>query len=669
MSDRGLVLGAVALALAPWAVVKLLLLAALGAGLAARCDGAVSWRERRVRGTLVALGAAALVASPYWTIAPTPILRGAGFAANAALVLLWARRAAAPVEARPARLGAAAAFAIATGLLLVSGPGLFAPIEFRGDEDVHLTRPLRALEAFQATAAASPRATLAASCVAAGALAGLALLRRLGRSVLVSALALPLLAWLALQPPPREMLLRLARYPILAAWLHAVAAFSPLDALPAAEHALHEEALFRLVPFASALVLALLAARALKGPPLLRVCGGLLVGTAPTVVYFSSSLYPDLTAATAVTAALLLLAARRDWLRPAARAGVAMLSIGLLLKETFLPAGLAAAAVGAVPASVAHGSAAGSNRRWRRALELGFLALAPLAAYLAWRVAAGEFLHGQATLRTVSPDPLALANPVLLPLLATALGQQLGALLPLAVLGLAVAPPRTRLLLAAAAVAPLPLFATDSVRLTALGPLPAYWGHARFLLAVLPSAVCLTVVGLRFLWRRARILAWLALGLGLAAHLVARPVAWDGSRPPFWGDTVAETSGERYPYDALYAWLRSTGERRELTIVGRDYDYRDDFYLARFGLGSRVVSLPAAMPRSPLVTRGGPDPALLLEAHRAALEGARSAAGPVVLHVSAWLDPDTLPSRLGELRRIRDFRLGRHSLVLYRPER
>lgn len=199
---------------------------------------------------------------------------------------------------------------------------------------------------------------------------------------------------------------------------------------------------------------------------------------------------------------------------------------------------------------------------------------------------------------------------------------------------------------------------------TPWGRLPLLFGHARFLLTLLPVAVCLTLDALGWLGRRPRI-AGIALAVGLAWNAWARPVAVDGSRTPFWGDYVGETSGERYPYDALYEWLARAGERGRLTIVGRDYSYRDDFYLKKHGLDLSVGAPVAEMPRSPLVLASAPDRAALLRAHVALLESAGNAPGPVVLHVSAWLDAEELPRDVGALHAVRSFRLGRHALILY----
>src|SRR5262249_38933965 len=92
--------------------------------------------------------------------------------------------------------------------------------------------------------------------------------------------------------------------------------------------------------------------------------------------------------------------------------------------------------------------------------------------------------------------------------------------------------------------------AVDTVAATANGPLPAYWGHSRLMLLFLPPALCFALEAFRMLARR-RALAIILAGGTVLANLALRPLGWDGSRPPTWGDVVAETAGERYPYDQL----------------------------------------------------------------------------------------------------------------------
>jgi hypothetical protein len=273
-------------------------------------------------------------------------------------------------------------------------------------------------------------------------------------------------------------------------------------------------------------------------------------------------------------------------------------------------------------------------------------------------------------MRGVESDYAAIANPALYSILLRALLEQFGPLLPLAVLGLAAGWRRSRThVWMLALLAQLLLLAGDGVRDSAWGKLPLFWGHARFALTLAPPLVCLALQGIGWLRRRSVPLAASALLVGLVWNALARPVALDGSRLPHWGDYVTETSGERYPYDELYRWLGASGERRALTIVGRDYTYRDDFYLRKHRLQLTVDAPVMPMLRAPLVLAGGPERAALLRAHEAALARAAGAPGLVVLHVSAWLPAEDAPRAYAGLKAVRVLKLGRQALVVYDRER
>lgn len=637
-----------------------MLIAALAAVIGRRVAGGVEVSRAAMKRALLAVFWAGFVVAPLWSIPRSAWQRLLVLAATAALGIVWARSAAA-IRLRPARhVGTWAPGLVCLVVLAWHGTGLFAPLEFRGDESFHVARPLRVLESLT-NAAASEVLPFLSLAVALLLLAAGRAPRRLAYWGFVGVVPLCLLGLFLRQPLEPELLARLARYPLLGAWLQLVAAFSPLDTLAGFRSALYDEALYRLVPFASALALGLLVLRTLKGPRWLAAGAAILVATAPTVGYFATSLYPDLTAVVIVSAGLLGIdAALRRALdgRSESSGAVALLAIGLSIKETLLPTGLAVAAL-----AVVRGA---SRRRLPRAIVFAFALLAPIGTYLLFRDAAQRLLQGGRVFRGVSFDLSAFANPALVTILLRALVEQLGPLLPLAALGLLLTlrNSRTRLLVLVAG-SQLLLFAMDTVVDTAWGRLPLLWSHARFLLTLLPVVLCFTIEALAWLGRRQRAVAAAAVAIGIAWNAWARPVALDGARRPFWGDYVAETSGERYPYDALYEWLGRAHEQRPLTIVGRDYEYRDDFYAKKHRLDISVIAPSATIARSSLVLAGGPDRSALFDAHVALLREAASAPGPVVLHVSAWLDADELPRSVGPLRVVRSLRLGRHVLLLY----
>ena len=295
--------------------------------------------------------------------------------------------------------------------------------------------------------------------------------------------------------------------------------------------------------------------------------------------------------------------------------------------------------------------------------------LLPLGLFLVWRVL---FPEGRAS-RPVSFDVSlsALANPDLYGLLARALLTEMGpGLLVLAAIGAAAAVrrrPRAATLWAFTAAGTLLFLAgTDVVRTETGASLPVHWGHSRFILLTLPSVLCFALEGFRKPARGGHI--WTAIALVVAAsHVVLRPIGWNGSRPARWGDIVAETAGERYPYDAFYRWVAEARVRGEVRVIGRDYPYRDDFYLHKYGLDLTITA-----PRDPslrsLDLRKGDGVAAAMRELREELEREATradASATVVVHLRAGEDPRSLPEELGRRPRLRTFELGEHALVVY----
>jgi hypothetical protein len=667
--------------LAPWAWLKLAVLVVAVLALFAVARRGVLIEERPI-GLLA--GAAAwllLVVSPYWMLAPTPPLRALALGLSAAIVWAWSRLAEAPVRVRPARgsvVWLGAALLLLLGLL---APGIGAPLEYRGDEDFHFAWPYGALRELVRLGDAHAAAAALAVAAAAGAIA---YSRRLRRWIVPAALTLGPMALLLISMvamPPARVLAKLVRYPLGGAWLSTAAALSPLHLLPAARYALYDESLYRLLPVAATLLIVAWVYRALDGG-WTGALAALVIGTLPTVIYYSTTLYPDWPAAVLLTVALRGFdPAAMDLLRGRRRHRAALLAGagGLLLKETALP--LIVVAVGAYGLYAVARPGGSPRARIVGAARLALVVLTPVSVYLFWRVAAPWL----AATFTAAPSPLAtfgpvrpyafgmssLGNTALYTIAARAAAEQMGPALAVAALGVwsAARHPRRLAVWLLGAVGVFVFLAGDVlwVRATPQGMLPGFWGHSRFLLMLLPVVLNLILEGFRFLARRSRPALGLAACLLLAWNVGIRPLGWDGSRPPGWGDYVTDTSGERYPYDELYAWLARGGASGRLRVVGRDYAYRDDFYVARYRLPLTVEApmFPvdrSAIPRADELATD-PLPLSLLTALRDAEQA--SDAAQVVVHVHARVAPGSLPPAVGSLVRARTFRLGRQSLVVY----
>lgn len=661
---NGLVLGIV-FVLVPWAPLKVGLAALAAAGL-----GAALARGGRVPRVAVFLLAASVfwiahVASPYWLLPGTVIGRAAALALLVLLAASWAAIASGDVTWRPPPLAAFASVLIVAPLTIACLPGLFAPLEFRGDEDVHVARPLAAIEALQNLTAAHPLTV--AALVAIGLLLFALRPRVAGLLSALAVLAVPLVlaAWFMGRPPSPELMAKLGRYPILSAWLHTAAAFSPFQLAPSLRHLLYQEALFRLVPFFSLLLLATWVARVVKGSPALRALLALALTTPPVLLYYATALYLELPAVVLITVGLygLDVSAVRLLKGRAESGALLALALGLLLKESAAALGLAAVAAVSALLITARGSAAA---RLRASALLAAVVLTPAMVYLFWRTTTPALR----ALRAASFDPAPLANPDLYRSLPGAMAVSLGVpLLLLAAVGVVVSVrrrPWAAVTWGSALLGMLLLLAGDWVTATTAGPLPAHWGHSRMLLLTFPPLGCFAIDACRFLYRRSPAALGVAAGVVILLHLWLRPFGWDGSRPAHWGDLVSEAAGERYPYPQLYGWLARSRVRGEVLILGRDYAYRDDFYLKRYGLDLAVRTWPTRTPRSPDLRRGTNAEAAWQELQEQLLAAGQATVPVVVAHVPEGIAGERLPRQVGALRRDVIFGLGTQSLVVYR---
>jgi hypothetical protein len=654
---RALLPCALAYVVCPWGAGRLWLAALVLVILCQAARDGVNISPRSVGLAALVTSYVILVVSPYWMLPSTWPARALALAASAAWSVAWSRLAARPLRAAASGLPTLAAFGMAAAALAWLWPSLAAPIEYRGDEDFHLAAPLAAVRALRAAGAS---AAIPAFLL----ITGIVFSSRVRRTALMGLLVAPLGAALlfAAIPPEPEVLARFLRYGTAAIWVHTASALSPAFAWPPFDAAAHDERLYRVIPCLSLLALSLSTARWMRGPVALKVVTGLAVATTPALAYYGTSVYPELTAVALLAAGLLgihasarrLLAGRAD---PSGSA--ILLAAGLALKDAAIATGLAVVAYYWV-ASLRRPRQA----RWRDRLRLAAVVLGPAAFYLGWRLAAPHWLPGVAQ-RSYAPDASALANPALYALAGTALAQQFGCVLLGAAAGVIVA--RNRGMLLVALLAQLLLFATDTVVATERGALPAYWGYSRFFVLAFPPIACLFVSMFRKLARRAPRTATVAATLVLAVNVWSAPIHRDGSRA-LWGDYVSETSGMRYPYDALYRWLAASGAA-EVAIVGRDYSYRDDFYLRKHALSVSISlrHVPAVASRLPFDS--GPRRAVdapLLQA--LSEEAAAGRAQVVVAHVNGCSDPARLPPRIGALRFALDLRLGACGLRVYRRE-
>ncbi|HYM10617.1 MAG TPA: hypothetical protein VEU62_07790 [Bryobacterales bacterium] len=566
---------------APWAALKLVLAAAaLASAFAAPGPQLGPSRGPLLRFALGLCFALSLLVPPYWLTfggeeqgPPWPFL---WFAAMLAAGWAWVAAAdslTGDSEASPP-IPVWKAAVIAAGLLAIDWAAFFQVVPSRGDESQHIMRLWAGLVYAKVLLQSWP-------AVLAIALALLAawLWRRSPRFAAALGGGCGLWIYAAIEASEHADITWLPRYPGFQMWWQATALlWAPVKSWVA------QEALYRIVPFAAVLALALYIVRVpLAGSPAPTQLGAaFVVATVPTVRYYSTLLYLDLPLAVAMAVAAFeierLASATRLGKLPGGAGWYALLLLGLL-KETalvFLLVAFLFCAAGAVR----------SPRRW---LRLGYALFAPLALFT---LAAGVQRDVGYSFRAANLATLSNYR-----ILGGALWDQYGLLLALAAAGLILLAIEKRFLLIAFCLATLAAYTAfylgdGAVMLDHGVWRPKYLGHARFMLACLPA---LAVFGVHALRALPRALAWAAAAIALAGNLFVYPVSTVAAPAAHWGDYVFDTSDHFYPYNIVFERCRAEFPRaRRVIVVGPDFYYPYLFYQRKWGWPASIdaITLP-----------------------------------------------------------------------------
>ena len=506
----------------------------------------------------------AFVAAPYWLVSESRAEKAVFLLLTVLLGLLWTRLAANEVQLqidRRSRLPAALLLLVA-GLLNIRA--LTAAIPYRGDESYHIALALN-------IARMIPPSLLAAGIVMLLLSFGLAWQKPKYAWVAWLLFVAGFTAFYLLRRPPE--LNAIIRYPFVSRWFHALvpALLRPLTGL-------QHEALYRLVPFLSAVALCWVFARSVASRGTLEVLAlGAAAATIPVLLYYSSMLFLEMPAVVLMFLVCLhieqLLSASYDELTKDPY-WLALILIGFI-KETsvvFLLVFVACRIFFRLMPSAERGL---WKRLLRDELSMALGTLLPLAIYLFFRSYFGnprEFHFNLANLL----DLRALSAALLAHL------QQFGPIYLLFIGGMVLLF-RTRryrkavfLLLLFVGV---PMFhLVDTVR---------FAGYSRFNLFILPPVLAGSVVFLQFLGAKKKwYLPALAVVL-IAANLAMTPMNIDGTRDPAWGNPGEDF----YPYPEALSWIRDQQKHELLVFAGLSYDYYFDFYFDKLNWHPRYELL------------------------------------------------------------------------------
>jgi hypothetical protein len=110
----------------------------------------------------------------------------------------------------------------------------------------------------------------------------------------------------------------------------------------------------------------------------------------------------------------------------------------------------------------------------------------------------------------------------------------------------------------------------------------SYAGYSRFNLFVLPVILAGSGALINAISKRALIASAGVAGLAIALNLAMSPINLDGTKVPYWGNYLVDTSEHYYPYDQAILWLSREYTDKRILFSGMDYRYPVGFYFAKY---------------------------------------------------------------------------------------
>ena len=110
-----------------------------------------------------------------------------------------------------------------------------------------------------------------------------------------------------------------------------------------------------------------------------------------------------------------------------------------------------------------------------------------------------------------------------------------------------------------------------------------YAGYSRFNLFVLPPILAGSSIFIREIFVHRRILGAFLACAAVFFNLLNSPVYLDGTKVPYWGNYLIDTSEHYYPYQDALIWLKNNHSKGRVLFTGLDYQYSFQFYWNKLG--------------------------------------------------------------------------------------
>lgn len=516
---------------------------------------------------LASLFILAFVVSPYWFLAESPFARVAILAATIGLGTIWCLVSSSELELRFTLRDMAVFAVLLVAVFCLNYRPLTAAIPWRGDEAHHIRIALYLAAQIPILWILAFLGLLAAFLISAWRDA------KWMMGICGALLAIGAAAFLWRDGPFQgERPDWIFRYPFVNYWF-----YMPLPKAAGYLVGPYHEILYRIIPLAFAALLAYAFGREAAGRPgAAAFFWGLAAAAIPLVFYYSSILYLEppaifLMLAVCLRAESLL---RGDFASLKRNpAWYALILLGLIKETTIVFLACFLAVRLAVRAWTGRGKA---PQEWIRPLKEEFAVVysvsMPILLYLTLRGALTDS-------RGFRPDLGSLLDPSVYRAIGQSFLEQFGPLLLLFTAGcvlLALTRQYASLAFSLFVLAATPLvFAVDSGG--------AHAGYSRFNLLILPVILWGALAAARTISEKGKFIGIAAACVVLSVNLLLSPVHMDGTKQPFWGNYLLDTSDHYYPYPEALAWLKENHGEERIFLTGFNYPYYFDFYFEQLG--------------------------------------------------------------------------------------
>ena len=521
---------------------------------------------------MILIFAIGFILTDYWNIPKDPSTKIGILICSFLLTVVWCLLAAGRLSLQFKWKDLFSFIPLVVANFLLNFRPLMSVIPWRGDESHHLQKALTLVNRL-------PWQAFLLGLIGAGVI--LFLSWRKPRWAAVTAVILLVIALSRYEP---NNPLATLRYPYFNTWFFALA-----PELVSIIDTPYHEILYRLIPFLSAVFIAWLFQKVLSCQDfLLKFSWGMAVATIPTIFYYSSITYLEMPAVMLMTIVCLRIEplARND--TSAIKQDVGWYALILLgfIKETTLPFILMFLAYRSIYLLLEFFKIRGNDKKAIKNNE-------PIKKNHFLKKLTGEFTVVAATLipilyyiilrNTFSPSRgfslhfENLLHPIDYLVLGQSFIEEFGLFIFLFLGGCYLLLKDRKILKPA-----FYIFLVIGYALFYMLDEERYIGYSRFNLFFLPPILAGSYYFIRNTIQKSKPAAYGLVVLVLLSSILLSPIQRDGTKKPYWGDYLFNTSEHYYPTDQALYWLRNTHSDSSLLITGLYNYYPFRYYFDKY---------------------------------------------------------------------------------------